>query len=136
MPNQTHYIMSNWKFGLGLLAGAAAGYWLNTTEGKRFRQQTQNQLNEYGEQAGQYLAETAERAENSLNEYTEKGKTLLEDGKQRAQTQGENLKQSLISGAETAADKAEQAVDNISNSLKKGIQKAKGNLPSDSGKIA
>lgn len=109
---------NNWKFGLGLLAGAAAGYWLNTAEGRRFRKRAQGQLEQYSEQAGQYLAEASENVEKGVSEYLEKSK---------AQT--EKLKNNLASGAVNIADAAEEKVDELSESLKRGIRKAKASMP-------
>ncbi|PHI18746.1 hypothetical protein CEQ90_16455 [Lewinellaceae bacterium SD302] len=120
---------NNWKLGLGLLAGAAAGYWLNTAEGRRFRQRAQGQLNEYSEQAGQYIAETTESVEKGFGQYVEQGKNLLEDGKQAAQQRKKSLKDNLVSGALNAADVAEEKVDSLSESLKSGIRKAKAKVP-------
>ena len=130
---------NNWKLGLGLLAGAAAGYWLNTAEGRRFRKRAQGQLNQYSEQAGQYIAETTETVEQGLGEYMEKGKNLLEEGKQVAQQSKESLKNNLVSGALNAADAAEGKVDSLSDSLKRGIRKAKASVPqngSNKGELA
>lgn len=127
---------NNWKLGLGLLAGAAAGYWLNTSEGRRFRKRAQSQLNDYSENAGQYLAEQTDRAEEGFNRYVGKGKELIEQGKETAQEKRLELKNNLISGADTTADAAERTVDSLSDSLKKGISKAKKNVKSGAGKIA
>lgn len=126
---------NNWKLGLGLLAGAAAGYWLNTAEGRRFRQRAQSQLNDYSENAGQFLAEQSDRAEEGFNHYVGKGKELVEQGKETAQEKRRELKNNLISGADSTAEAAERKVDSLSDSLKKGIKKAKTNVKKGADKI-
>lgn len=127
---------NNWKLGLGLLAGAAAGYWLNTAEGRRFRQRTQGQINDYSEQAGQFVAEKSEMLEQGVNEYVEKGKQLIDDSKQLAQEKKLTLKNNLMSGADSTAEAAERGVDSLTDSLKKGIKKAKVNVKIGADKLA
>ena len=87
---------NNWKFGLGLLAGAAAGYWLNTAEGRRFRKRAQQQFNEASEQAGQYIAETSQQLDKNVTEYKSKGQAFLEDSKNKVQQKTDQIKAAVI----------------------------------------
>jgi len=109
---------NNWKLGLGLLLGAAAGYWLNTPQGRRLRRESQNTITEYGKQATGYLQATGSRINENVQGYVNQGQEILAQGQA-------NVKQAIANGADTTADAAEAGIDSVSNWLKNGINTAR-----------
>lgn len=105
---------SGWKFGLGLLAGAALGYWLNTEQGRKVRKDTSDQITTYSNQAAGYTKEKVNAAQNSLNSTLEKAQDLLHSLTDYAK----NTISRTASSAESTLEKAE-------SSLEKGMNKAK-----------
>lgn len=100
--------------GLGLLAGAALGYWLNSEQGKRVRRETSNQITDYSNQATVYTKDKIAQAQSSLSSAIEKGQGLLND-----------LSDYTRNFISSTASKAENAVDKTESSLERGMKKAK-----------
>lgn len=105
---------NGWKFGLGLLAGAAVGYWLNSEQGRKVRKDTGDQINKYSNQATDYTKEKMDVAQNTLNNTIEKAQDLLHSLTDYAK----NTISRTSNSAEAALEKAE-------SSLEKGMNKAK-----------
>lgn len=105
---------NGWKFGVGILAGAALGYWLNSEHGKKVRRDTSEQISNYSHQATEFTKEKVSQAQSNLSSAIEKGQQMLND---------------LTSYAKNAisrtADSAENAVDRAESRLESGMKKAK-----------
>ncbi len=115
---------SGWKFWVGLAAGIAAGWYLNSEEGRRWRRQAGDRLNEWG-------SEMNEIAEREMNQLSAKATESLERSKGFADSTRHNLKQKvekLSRAAEDLIDKTEEnyekAADWANKKLNDGPEKA------------
>lgn len=107
----------NWKFGFGLLAGALAGYWLNSDHGRRVRNEVKDTAVEYGEKASEYVKEQVSAAGEAANHYYQQGVEAV----QSARSAFSNSAEEQI---DKMADRAETMVESAESNLKKGIKKA------------
>ena len=101
-------------FGLGLLAGAAIGYWLNTEKGKAFRKDVAQTIGDYSEEISAMAKENASRLSGDLA-------TAMEDGQNWVSGTKGKLKTSIHDLAESA----EQAIDQAGEKLEEGLKKAR-----------
>ena len=115
MSNQSN---QNWKIGLGILAGAAFGYWLNSDQGRRARAEAQANAKVYGDQAVSYINEQANVVSETANEYIQQGKAVAAD-------MANTVKNTLTSNVDEAADTAIGTVEDTETEVKKGINRAR-----------
>ena len=108
----------NWKFGFGLLAGALAGYWLNSDHGRRVRREVKDTAAEYGEKATAYVKEQASAVSEAANEYYQQGMSAVQSAKEAFTNTAE-------SELDRVAAEAQAAVDEAESSMKKGFEKAR-----------
>lgn len=118
MSNQSN---QNWKIGLGVLAGAAFGYWLNSDQGRRTREQAQAGAQEYGEKAVNYVNEQASNISETANEYFEQGKAA-------AVNVADKVKSTLTSNVDEVADTAMNTIEEAEKEMKKGMDRARRNI--------
>ena len=111
----------NWKLGFGLLAGALAGYWLNSNQGRRVRKEMQTSAVEYTNQATEYIKTQADSLISTASEYFDQSKEAVQ---QVAQT----VKNKFTSNVDDLADQAEEAVERTETKLKRGISAARKNV--------
>lgn len=110
----------NWKIGLGVLAGAAFGWWLNSEQGRKVRTQVQDGAQDLGQQATTFVRDQAE----NVNHYYLQGKEAVTNA-------AETVREAVQRNFSQAADQAEEAVDQAGGSMKKGINRAKKKVASD-----
>ena len=72
---------SNWKLAVGVLAGAIAGYWLNSDKGRRVRSELQDTATQYGNQAVTYVKDQANTVGQVANDYYQKGVDAVQSAK-------------------------------------------------------
>ncbi len=125
--------------GAGLLAGFALGYYLNSKEGRAFRKQAAEQLDEYGEEikgiaeevsklAGNYVKEAKSKSQEWAEEAAEKGEEIAKKAKETvAHTKhwAEEKAAALKGKFTNEAEEAEDLADDLTDSFKKGIKNAK-----------
>lgn len=111
----------NWKFGFGLLAGALAGYWLNSDHGRRVRSEIKDTAVEYGEKASEYVKDQVNAAGEAANHYYQQGVEAVQSAKS---TFGNSAEAQI----DKMADRAETMVEDAESGLKKGITKARKQL--------
>ncbi|WP_367390465.1 hypothetical protein [Lewinella sp. LCG006] len=119
----------NWKLGFGLLAGALAGYWLNSNQGRRVRKEMQTSAIEYTNQATEYIKTQADSLSSTASEYFDQSKEAVQ---QAAQT----VKNKFTSNVDDLADQAEEAVEQTETKLKRGISAARKNVKNSAEAIA
>lgn len=125
--------------GAGLIAGFALGYYLNSKEGRQWRERTMEQLDEYGEEIGGIANEVSKLANNYAtkatakgmdfkDEVTERGQELasraretVESGKDWVNETTDSLKSTVAKGKEIA----ENTLGEVESSFKRGVSKAK-----------
>jgi len=76
--------------GIGLIAGGAIGYWLNSEQGKEARQKATEKASEYGQMATDYARENANMLQEKADNTLESGKKYVEKVAARAKTAYEN----------------------------------------------
>jgi len=111
--------MSNSKknsglFWLGLVAGAAAGYWLNSDRGRRFQKDTADKAKEYGSQIKETSQQQIEQLSSNVNQWIEQGQTYAND-----------IQSVMKDKINTASSKAKTVVNDAETSFQKGARKAK-----------
>lgn len=111
MSNQRR---NNGLFWLGLVAGAAAGYWLNSDRGRKFQQDTADKAKEYGSQIKETSQQQIEQLSSNVNQWIEQGQTYASD-----------IQTVLKERINTASSKAKTAVNNVESSFQRGARKAK-----------
>jgi gas vesicle protein len=77
--------------GIGLIAGGAIGYWLNSEQGKEARQRAAEKANEYGQMAADYARENANRVQEKADDTLESGKKYVEKVASQAKSAYENV---------------------------------------------
>ena len=115
---------SGWKFWVGLAAGIAAGWYLNSEEGRQWRRQTAERLNEWTD-------EVNEIAQKEANQLSARASESLEKSKEYADTTRDKLKRKVkdaSKSAEELIDKTEEsfekAADWANKKLNEGHEKA------------
>jgi len=111
----------NWKLGFGLLAGALAGYWLNSNQGRRVRKEMQTSAVEYTNQATDYIKTQAENLSSVAGEY-------IDQGKEAVQHAAHAVKGKFTSNVDELADEAGEAVERTEDKLQRGISTARKNV--------
>ena len=66
-------------FLVGIAAGAAAGYYLSTEEGRRVRQRLQDRSSNFARDAQTYARDSSSKASGGLHDAVEKGNRLIND---------------------------------------------------------
>ena len=107
-------------FGLGLLAGTALGYWLNTDKGKAFRSDIAKKVGEYSDEVSILAKDNALKLSGNLS-------SAMEDGQQWVSGTKTQLKSSLHELAESAEKAIEQAGDKLESGLENARRKVKEN---------
>lgn len=111
-------------FGLGLLAGTAIGYWLNTEKGKAFRVDVAKTIGEYSDELSVIAKENTERLSGNLS-------TAMEDGQNWVAGAKGKLKASI----HELADTAEHTVDDVAGKLETGLEKARKKVRENTAKL-
>ena len=101
-------------FGLGLLTGAAIGFWLNSEKGKAFRADVSKVAGEYSEELSAIAKENARKLSSNLSTAMEDGQNWLSSTKGQVKTSIHEL-----------ADTAEHTVDEVAEKLETGLEKAR-----------
>ncbi|MCO6491166.1 MAG: YtxH domain-containing protein [Phaeodactylibacter sp.] len=107
-------------FGLGLIAGAAIGYWLNTEKGKAFRKDVATMAGEYSDELSALAKENALRLSDNLA-------TAMKDGQSWVSGARGTLKNSIHELANTAEHKVDDLAEKLETGLGKAREKVKEN---------
>lgn len=111
-------------FGLGLVAGAAIGYWLNSEKGKAFRKDMATMAGEYSDELSVVARENALKLSNNLSSAMEGGQSWVGDAKGKVKTSIHEL-----------ADTAEHTVDDVADKLETGLEKARRRVQENAAKL-
>ncbi len=111
-------------FGLGLIAGAALGYWLNSEKGKAFRKDVATMVGEYSDELSVMARENALKLSGNLS-------TAMEDGQHWVSGAKGKLKTSI----HELADTAEHTVDDVADKLETGLEKARRRVEENASKL-
>jgi ElaB/YqjD/DUF883 family membrane-anchored ribosome-binding protein len=102
---------SGWKFWLGLAAGVAAGFYLNSEEGRRIRR-------EATDRAGRLSRDLNDRARTEFGTLSVKAGDVLQRSKSVADRARTNLKQKIgqfSSVAEDVLDRTEESIEKVAD---------------------
>ena len=141
MENRDNSSSALW-FLLGVAAGAAGAYYLQSEDGKRLRRQVADQanqlgtqVNEYGREVGtrvnEYSRELGNKAQGQVQNLSSTLNSAIEQGKTYVDEVSGSVKQRF----NTVADAAGETVDNVESSFQRGMNKAKRNINSKADKI-
>ena len=119
----------NLKLGLGILAGAALGYWLNSDQGRKTRTEVANKAEEYGNQAATYVKEQANSLGSQVNDYYEQGRSAVANA-------AETVRTTLSTSTPTPNETAYGVIDDVEDQLKKGIERARKKIVNATEKVA
>ncbi len=114
---------------LSAAAGAVAGYWLNTTEGKLWRKKTMEQAEELSKDLKKRAGEFTEVVEEEVGYFTDSAKTTFDDlGKQAKRTADQLKKEGerFVQEAKDAMDNTQTESDeSLKAAFQEGVDKAK-----------
>lgn len=116
---------NGWKFGLGIIAGAALGFWLNSEQGKKVRRDTSQQINDYSNQASAYTKQKYSEAQDGMNSAINQAQSGLNSAIEKGQELLTELTKYAKNTVSRTADSAETALENAGDSIEKGARKAK-----------
>ncbi|MCB0643680.1 MAG: YtxH domain-containing protein [Phaeodactylibacter sp.] len=102
---------------LGAAAGAAAGWWLNTDKGRRFRKDSAEKINRWGEEMSEKASEKVADIKDGVQQTLSKGQDLVSQA-------GDAIKSKINVFANSAADTVDEAEKKFQN----GVQKAKNEM--------
>lgn len=111
-------------FGLGLVAGAAIGYWLNSEKGKAFRKDMATLVGEYSDELSVVARENALKLSSNLSTAMEGGQNWVSGAKGKVKTSIHEL-----------ADTAEHTVDDVADKLETGLEKARRKVEENAAKL-
>ncbi len=129
---ETPKIMANsnnggWKFWFGLFTGVAAGLYLNSSHGKRVRNETEAKINKFSE-------DISEKTKKEVNQLSHKTTEALEKSKDKADKTRKDLKKGihkLAKAAEEAVDKTEESYEKAADWAAEKLTGNKSNKLSD-----
>ena len=124
---------------IGALAGAAAGYWLNTTEGKLWRKRTSQQAKEFSNDLNHRSEELKQTAKQKAGKFSEDLKHASTDFQSKMKAEAEQMKKKsgeLTKKGEHFVNDAKKgfksdseiAASKSTNAIKEGVEKAKERL--------
>ncbi len=108
---------SNWKLILGLAAGAAAGWWLNSDKGRKWRRDTSEAMSETGTKLNEQARVQLEAAQESLEQTIDKSREYLD-----------SMSQTVKSKIDEFKSTAKGKVEEVESAYEKGTRKAKAKL--------
>ncbi len=111
-------------FGLGILAGAAIGFWLNSEKGKAFRADLAQKTSEYSDELSAMARENAMKLSGNLS-------TAMEDGQNWVSGTRGKLKSSI----KGLADTADHTIDEVADKLETGLEKARNKVKENASKL-
>jgi gas vesicle protein len=112
---------NNWKIAFGVLAGAVAGYWLNSDQGRKTRKAAREAALEYSNEAAQFAQEKA-------NAIAEGAKGLYEQGVHALDQVSSSIKSTVMHSTDSIAEQAGKEVDRAEDKIQAGIEKARKNV--------
>ncbi len=115
---------SNWKIILGLAAGAAAGWWLNSDKGRKWRKDTSEAMSETGTKLNEQAKVQLENAQASLEQTIEKSREYLDSMSTAVREKMDEFKST-----------AKEKVEEVENAYEKGVSKAKAKLNKKASKV-
>jgi len=104
-------------FLVGIAAGAAAGYYLSTEEGRRMREKLSEKTGEFTDEARSYAKETSEKVNHKLDEAMEQGRHYVND-----------LSETVKHKVDEYGSVAREKIDQTSSAFQEGVSRGKTKL--------
>ena len=111
-------------FLVGIAAGAAAGYYLSTEEGRRMRERLGDRTQHFTDEASTYARQTSERVNENLQ-------SALAQSREKVNEFTETVKHRVDELSATA----KSSVDRTANSFQEGIERGKAKLDKQKAEI-
>jgi uncharacterized membrane-anchored protein YhcB (DUF1043 family) len=103
-----------YAFILGTLAGVGLGFWLNSNQGREYRQQAAEKSRELGDQAVNYAQNTIDQTRTQAADAYDRGKHMVD-----------KFTQDLKQEASKTTTKADKAIEDARKSFSDGMDKAR-----------
>ncbi len=120
---------------LGAAVGAAAGFWLNSTEGRLWRKKTFEQAEEFGKDFSTRASSVASNVQNDFSHFTDTAKKKVDQLNKQAQKTVEELKHmgdEFVEKTKTRVEKAsaenKKSEDKMKSAFQEGVDKAKAQI--------
>jgi len=111
-------------FLVGIAAGAAAGYYLSTEEGRRMREKLSERTGEFTDEATRYAKEQSEKVNHNLSEAMEQGRHYVND-----------LSETVKHKVDEYGTVAREKIDQTSNAFQEGVSRGKTKLDQQKAEI-
>ena len=111
-------------FIVGIAAGAAAGYYLSTEEGRRMRSKLSERTQELTSDASVYARETSTKVQENVNAAVDQSRVYVNDLSETVKSRVEDLTESAKAKAKTT-----------SNSFQDGINRGRAKLDQQKAEI-
>ena len=111
-------------FLLGVAAGAAAGYYLSTEEGRRMRERLAERSSAWAEEAQNYAKQTSERVNSSINTAMEQGRSYVDDLSKEVRTRVDQF-----------STQAREQVDRTQSAFQEGVARGKAKIDEQKAEI-
>lgn len=112
---------------IGLAAGAAAGFWLNSNQGRKWRKDSMEKANEYGTVVKEAAQSGVEAVSSTMSSTVGKGKdylvVLADMVKERLEKTEEGIESAEVA-LSRGAKKAQQTIKETSAKVKSSIDNA------------
>ena len=104
-------------FIVGIAAGAAAGYYLSTEEGRRVRERLQSRSNDFAGEASTYARQTGTKVNANLNTALDQSRSYVND-----------LTANVKSKVDEISTNARQQIDRTNSAFSEGVARGKEKL--------
>ena len=108
----------------GALAGAAAGYWLNSKQGKEVRTQVADASMEQVDKVKTYVTEEAETIKNHAGQLIEKSIELAKEAMHNVQAETNDVSSNMSDSFSKGVARAKKAIDDLEHQLEKDNAKS------------
>lgn len=115
---------SGFAFLFGIAAGAAAGYWLNSNQGRQWRRDTSSKLEETGSQLQEKARQQVEHVKEGFN-------SALESGREYAGNIESTIKEKISRGSK----EIDRNFSQVENAFEEGVRRARQRLQEEASRI-
>ena len=115
-------------FLFGIAAGAAAGYYLSTEEGRRVRQRVQDRSSAFARDAQTYAQSSSEKGRAGLQDAVAKSRTAIDSLTTDVKAKAETLSADVKTKVDELSAKAKTTVDTVSADAKTKVESLSGEV--------
>lgn len=120
-------------FLLGVAAGAAAGYYINSEEGKKVRRQAADRVNEFGQEVETRARDQFDQFSSNLNEAVDRSKHYADDVSSNLKSRIDALASRSGKNLKNAEKAYEANMEKAKRKIRKRIRKLEQAIESEMG---